>query len=92
MTNKIADFIKGFSQTATIYIQKYENIKGLSGKEKKAKLDDILTQYTLKAIDNIGLNFLAKFIIKSFIVSNIPAITQQIFNLIEKRVSGITEK
>lgn len=92
MTNKIAYFIKGFSQTAQIYIEKYETIKGLSGKEKKAKLDEIITQYTLKAIDNIGLNFLVKLIIKNFIISNIPAITQQIFNLIEKRVSGITEK
>ena len=89
--NKFKDFIDGFKQISQIYIEKYENIKSLSPTKKKAKLDDMVFQYTTLAIDNLGMNLISKAIIKKFILKNIPHITQAIFDLIKINIQGITK-
>lgn len=88
---KIKNFIKNvFEQTKT-YIEKYEQYKDLTGEEKKARVDEIITEYIQATIDNIGLNFIAKFIIKKLLLENIPIITQCIFDLIKTKIEGITK-
>ena len=87
----IKEFIKGFGLTAKDYIEKYEQYKELTGEQKKARVDDILTTYCETAIDNLGLNFILKFAFKKLIVPNIPNITQVIFDLIKTKIKGITE-
>lgn len=88
---KIKNFIQNvFEQTKT-YIEKYEQYKDLTGEEKKARVDEIITEYIQATIDNIGLNFFAKFIIKKLLLENIPIITQCIFDLIKTKIGGITK-
>ena len=87
----IKNFIQGFTSTTKTYIEKFEQYKELSGKEKKARVDSLVTTYCVNAIDNLGLNFVLKFAFKKLIVPNIPNITQAIFDLIESKVQGITK-
>lgn len=86
---------KGFIQTIVketkFYIEKYEQFKELNGKQKKARVDEVITDYVENTIDNIGLNFIVKFIIKKILIENIPTITQCIFDLIKSKVEGITK-
>lgn len=87
----LKDFIKGFSETAKTYIEKFEQYKELSNEDKKKRVDDILTTYCLSAIDNLGLNFILKFAFKKLIIPNIPFLTQAVFDLIKAKVDGITK-
>lgn len=88
---KFKTFIEDFANVAKKYIEKYEECKDLTGEEKKARLDDIVKNYVLVAIDNIPLNFIVKIVIKRVIVENIPFITQAIYNLLKARIKGITQ-
>lgn len=85
------DFIQTIAKETKFYIEKYEQIKDLSGKQKKARVDEVITDYIENTIDNIGLNFIVKFIIKKLLIENIPVITQCVFDLIASRVQGITK-
>lgn len=85
------DFIQTVAKETKFYIEKYEQIKDLNGKQKKARVDEVITDYVENTIDNIGLNFVAKFIIKKLLIENIPVITQCIFDLIASKVQGITK-
>ncbi len=89
---EIKGFIDNFVETAQMYIEKYEECKDLTGAQKKERLDDIITNYVNVALDGIGLNFIVKFIIRKLLIENIPFITQQIFNLIQARIKGITKQ
>jgi hypothetical protein len=88
---KIKEFIQAIAKETKFYIEKYEQIKDLSGKQKKARVDDVIIDYIENTIDTIGLNFVAKFIIKKLLIENIPVITQCIFDLIASKVQGITK-
>jgi hypothetical protein len=87
----IKDFIQTVVKETKFYIEKYEQIKNLSGEQKKARVDEVITEYVENTIDNIGLNFVVKFIIKKLLIENIPVITQCIFDLIASKVQGITK-
>ena len=88
---KIKEFIQNISKETARYIEKYEQIKDLSGEQKKARVDGVITEYIETTIDKIGLNFIIKFIIKKLLIENIPVITQCIFDLIKSKVDGITK-
>lgn len=88
---KFKEFITNFVTETKYYIEKYEQYKELSGVQKKARVDDIIKSYIENTIDTIGLNFVAKFIIKKLLIENIPVITQCIFDLIKAKVEGITK-
>lgn len=88
---KIKEFIQTIVKETKFYIEKYEQIKDLNGKQKKARVDEVITDYVENTIDNIGLNFIVKFIIKKLLIENIPVITQCIFDLIASKVQGITK-
>lgn len=85
------DFIQTIVKETKFYISKYEQIKELDGKQKKARVDEVITDYVETTFDNIGLNFVARFIIKKLLIENIPTITQCIFDLIKSKVEGITK-
>ena len=87
----IRTFIKDFVQNTKGYIEKYEQYKELSGEEKKARVDSLIYEYVEGVIDNIGLNFVFKFVIKKLLLENIPILTQLIFDLIKVKVEGITK-
>lgn len=88
---KIKEFIKNVVAQTKTCIEKYEQIKELNGKQKKARVDEVITEYIEATIDKIGLNFIVKFIIKKLLIENIPTITQCIFDLIKAKVKGITK-
>lgn len=88
---KAKEFINGFCQTAKDYIGKYEQYKDLTGEEKKARVDDIVTTYCQNAIDSVPLNFAVKWVLKKLLIPNIPHLTQAIFDLIASKVQGITK-
>lgn len=89
--SKFKEFIDGFKQTTQTYIEKYEKIQSLSNQEKKKQLDDIVEQYAETAINKINLNVFSRYIIKKFIINNIPYLTQAIFDLIKTKIEGVTK-
>ena len=88
---KFKEFIQTVVTETKHYIEKYEQIKELNGKQKKARVDEVITEYVEATIDNLGLNFIARFIVKKILIENIPTITQCIFDLIKSKVEGITK-
>ena len=88
---KLKDFIQEFTQNTKGYIEKYEQYKDLTGEQKKARVDSLIYKYVDGVIDNIGLNFIFKFVIKKLLLENIPILTQLIFDLIKTKVDGITK-
>lgn len=92
MAIKFGDFLGNFANVVSALIEKYETeYKDLKGPEKKARLDDAITNYVNGVIDNIGLNFVFKFVVKNILIQYIPTITQIIFNLIQTKIEGITK-
>lgn len=89
---KFKEFIKDFTKTAKGYIAYYETIKDLTGEEKKLRLDKKMCDYAELILSQIKINPILTFIIKNFIIKNIPAITQAVFDLIKTSVKGITEE
>lgn len=88
---RFKEFIQSIASQTQTYIEKYEEYKELNGKQKKARVDDLITNYIEATIDNIGLNFIFKFVLKKLLIENVPNITQIIFDLIKTKVDGITE-
>jgi len=92
MTINFCEFLENFAGITKKLIERYETqYKELDGTGKKIRLDDALTNYVEGVIDNIGLNFVFRFVLKKLLVDNIPVLTQIIFNLIKSKVEGITE-
>lgn len=89
---KFKEFVIDFAKTAKGYIAYYETLKDLSGEEKKIRLDKKMTDLSLNIIEKAQINLVLKFIIKNYIIKNIPYITQAIFDLIKARVEGITDQ
>lgn len=88
---KFNEFIKDFAQTVKTYIAKYEEYSELSNEQKKQRVDEIITNYLEMVLDNLGLNFVFKYVVKKLILANVPVLTQVIFDLIKTKVKGITE-
>lgn len=88
---ELKEYIRNIANETKFYIAKYEEFKELNGKQKKARVDEVITDYIECTIDNISLNFVVKFIIKKLLIENIPVITQCIFDLIKAKVQGITK-
>ena len=88
---EIKQFIQTFATKTKAMIAWLEGYKTLSGEEKKERLDEHLTKYVDLTIDNLGLNFLFKFVLKRILLDNIPAITQTIFDLVKVKVEGVTK-
>lgn len=87
----IKTFIKDFVQNTKGYIEKYEQYKELSGEDKKKRVDTLIYDYVQAVIDNVGLNFMFRFVLKKILLDNIPTFTQIIFDLLKAKIEGITK-
>ena len=86
------DFLFNFADVVRNLIEKYETqYKNLSGPERKERLDDAIANYAITVIDNLGFNFIFKFVLKKLVIEHIPDFTQIIFNLIQTKIEGITK-
>lgn len=68
----------------------------VNGTEKKAILDKRITSQIIALFDGYlktknPVLFLIKKIVLDYIIANVPAITQGIYNMIKTRVEGITD-
>ena len=93
---KFKEFIIRFFVTTKEYINYAEAAKTLgntemSGIEKKKYVDDKMINYANLILEKAQINFVLKYIIKNFIIKNIPTLTQAIFDLIKSKIDGITE-
>jgi len=84
-------FIQDVAANTRQYIEKFEEYKELSGEQKKARVDDIITDYIEVAIDSLKMNIVFKYFLKKLIIVNVPVITQIIFDLIKTKIEGITK-
>ena len=87
---KFKEFIEKITETTKEAIIRLENYSTLSGKEKKDRLDDYVTERALYLLDEAKIGWFFKFIIEKFVIKNIPTITQKIFDLIKINIKGIT--
>ena len=85
------DFVQEFVTRTKSFIAYYETIKDLTGEEKKIRLYKRMTDFANSLLDDAKVNFFVKFIIKHFVINNIPAITQAVFDLIKTKITGITK-
>lgn len=88
---KFSDLIKNVALKAEIVIENLEKFKDLTGKQKKDRLDKAIKEYIENNLEFVGMNFIIKFIIKKFLIENIPSITQAIFDLIKVKIEGVTK-
>lgn len=85
------NFVENFVTTAQIQICNLVNVE-LDNVVKKDILDRKVTEWTVTTLENLPLNILAKWVIKKYLIPNIPAITQIIFNLLKERITNLTRK
>ena len=89
---KFKEFIEKFKNKTTELINFFEKQKKLTGAEKKAQVDFAIKNWVEDILQGSDLNFIIKFILKKYVLNNIPVITQSIFDLIKIRIEGITEE
>lgn len=87
----LKSFIRNFVNKTKEAIAYFESYSGLSGDEKKEKLDAQMTAWATALLEGAELNLITKYIIKKFVIGCIPTITQAVFDLIKSKVAGITE-
>ena len=92
MSNKVKLFIDDFFVYARAAILKYREFKELTGEQKKDRVDQYMTDLVLKSINSVTYPVFFRWIVKAFVVKQIPVITQRIYDLIKDNVEGITNK
>lgn len=88
---KFSVFIQTLSKVIKEQIAKYEKYSELTGEQKKQRVDSMITEYLETIIDNLGLNFVFKYVVKKLLIENVPVITQIVFDLIKAKIKGITD-
>lgn len=89
---EVKQFITEFVDLAKTTIVELENGDYPDGKAKKAKLDQILLAWAIPVVSSLAVPIWAKFGIKFILNKYLPVITQKIFDLIELKIAGITDK
>jgi len=87
---QIKEFIGEFAEKTKENIAKLAETK-LTGAEKKAQLDEKITKWAEKTVNEAKMNIVLKQAVKQFVISSIPVITQAVFDLLKARIAGITE-
>ena len=85
------EFINDFTAKAEEFIAKYEEVKTLKGEVKKKRVDELLLTWAISSITSLQVNPILKFALKWILSHYLPVFTQNIFNLIETRIAGITK-
>lgn len=63
----------------------------LENAEKKSALDRAIKGYLVPLLATVRMGCFTKFIFERFVISNIPVITQAIYDLIKDRIEGVTK-
>lgn len=88
---EIKEVIEKFAARTKNVIAELAEQKFLTGAEKKAKLDEKMTIWAEKQLEEAKMNVLLKQAVKQFVIKNIPVITQAVFNLIAAKIAGVTK-
>lgn len=92
MKFSVKEFLFNFADVVRNLIEVYErDYKNLKGSERKEMLDHAIENYLNNVVENLGLNFIFKFVLKKIMIEHISDITQIIFNLIKTKIEGITK-
>lgn len=88
---QILEFIFSFTNKTIETIKCYEKeAASLDGKQKKDKLDDLLSYWVNDNFDKlVKINFLFKGQVKKFVIKNISKLTQAIYDIVRIRVPGV---
>lgn len=87
---EIKIIINEFKEKAKETIAKLAE-SNLTGAEKKAKLDEKMVKWAEERLDGAKMGVLLKNAVKSYVIANIPVITQVIFDLLAAKIAGITK-
>ena len=63
----------------------------LNNEEKKNKLDTIIEKWLDNLLLGAKLNLITKFLIKNYVIKNIPILTQIVYDLIKSKIDGVTK-
>ena len=63
----------------------------LNNEDKKEKLDTIIEKWLDNLLLGAKLNFVTKFLIKNYVIKNIPILTQIVYDLIKSKIDGVTK-
>lgn len=85
MTNLKTFITKFVAKTKNVIIE-LEKFSTLTNEDKKETLDSQITLWVQEAINVLPVNVFCKWIIKKYLVENIPILTQAIFDLLKSKV------
>ena len=63
----------------------------LNNVEKKEKLDEAILTYFNTLLSGVKLSLITKWVIKNYVIKNIPVLTQIVYDLIKSRINGVTK-
>ena len=63
----------------------------LNNVEKKEKLDEAILTYFDTLLNGVKLSLITKWVIKNYVIKNIPVLTQIVYDLIKSRINGVTK-
>lgn len=81
-------FVKNFKEETQNNIIELAKTN-LENEEKKSKLDGIIVDFVLNALDKMSLSGLAKLLIKKFVLPHIAEFTQLIFDLLKAKIESV---
>lgn len=84
------NFIAGVLETSKKIIAEVEKTKGLTGAEKKQRLDDAIVAFIQANISKY--HFFVRFAINKLVIPYVSEFTQAIFDLLKARIKGVTEE
>lgn len=90
----MADFLEllnGVVDTARAKITELAK-EEIENKEKKEKLDEVITAFVENMLTKVKLNFFVKLCIKKLVLPHIAEITQVIYDLLKAKITGELEE
>jgi hypothetical protein len=88
---KVNEFITNLTMITKLKIAELAKSE-LNNLDKKAVLDEKVTLWATKTLENIPVNFLVKFLIKKYFIANVSVITQNIYDLLKAKIQGVTKE
>jgi len=83
------EFMNGFVNTTKEQITELVDAE-LKNTEKKAQLDEKITEFAKSTLDKTKLNIFVKLAIKKLVIPHIADITQVIYDLLKAKITGVT--
>lgn len=64
----------------------------LDNTEKKQKLDDYIVHLINITMDNLGFNFVARWVVNHYLIPYVDDLTQYVYDLLKAKVNGVTKE